>query len=215
MAALTTTLLVSLAIAQGASQVQSARAEKRAGKAGRRAAESQADLAEWNATQADTQAKDAVAVGEGEVSLYRQRLAQVQGQQTAGFASQGVEAYSGSAGDVRRDTDQIGERDILTLRTNAAREAWGHKVNAEDLRRRAQIAREEGVMLEAAGNARGNAAYVGAGATFLGAGATLAEARYGWKSRQPRSGQKFGSGPVAGTGGRAMSARGTSYEAYR
>src|SRR3989304_3955374 len=72
-------------------------------------------------------------------------------------------AARGAAADVQADAAFQGELDALTIRTNAAREAWGYQVQAEDLRTRATIAREEGVMLEAAGRERRTSAIAGAG----------------------------------------------------
>ncbi len=77
----------------------------------------------------------------------------------------------------------LGELDALTIRSNARREAWGYQVNAEDLKRRGEIARKEGVYLEKAGNAQGNAQYINAGSTVIGGASSIMATRYGFGPR--------------------------------
>ncbi len=163
------------------------RAAEEAGAAERRAAESSAALADYNAAVADIQARDATQRGTEEESKFRQGVDVLIGSQRAGFAAAGVDVGFGSAVDVQADAALLGELDALTIRTNAAREAWGYKVEATDLRERARIAREEGVMLENAGRAQGRAARSagtwGAIGIGVGAGASLLESRYGFGRR--------------------------------
>lgn len=159
-----------------------AKAEEDAGRAQREAAESQAGLADYNAAVAKLQAQDAIARGREEESQYRQQVAGMIGSQRAGFAGANIDVSSGSALDVQADAAFLGELDALTIRNNAAREAWGYEVEAEDQRRRAEIARREGVMLEAAGResarATRRAGVVGAIGIGLNAGASYLQSRY-------------------------------------
>ncbi len=179
MAAFTALALGSLAF--GAyNQIRAGQAAKKAGEAERRAAEASADLAEYNAAVADLQATDAVARGAEDESRFRTSVRGLIGAQRAGIAAGNVDVGWGSAVDVQADAAFLGELDALTIRTNAAREAWGYQVQAEDLRKRATIAREEGVMLEAAGRERRTSALVGAAGTVLGGTASLLERRYGF-----------------------------------
>jgi hypothetical protein len=161
-------------------QVKAGNAAKRAGEAQQRAANSQADLADYNAAVAEVQAQDAIARGAEDESRFRQGVRTLIGSQRAGFAAGNVDVGFGSAVDVQADAAMLGELDALTIRTNAAREAWGYKVQAEDLRRRGQIARKEGVMFNEAGRTNQSAARWGAGGTLLNTGASLLEARYGF-----------------------------------
>lgn len=163
-----------------AGQVKAGRAAKREGEAARRAAEAQAELLDYNAAVADLQAEDVIARGGEEESRFRQTIRATIGSQRAGIAAAGVDVGFGSAVDVQEDAAFLGELDALTLRTNAMREAWGYRVQAEDIRRRAQITRREGVQLEAAGRERQGAARLGAAGTLVGAGASLLEQRYGF-----------------------------------
>src|SRR5690242_19657087 len=50
------------------------------------------------------------------------------GSQRAGLAANGVDINSGSAVDVQSTTAATGEADALTIRNNAARQAYGQQV---------------------------------------------------------------------------------------
>ena len=167
---------------QAIGQIRAGQAAGRAGEAQRAAAESGAELQEYNAQVAELQAKDALERGAEQESGFRMQVRGAVGAQRAGFAAGNIDVSSGSAVDVQADAAFLGELDALTIRTNAAREAWGFKVQASDLRQRAQIARREGVYLEAAGRTQAQAAYLGAAGTLLGGGASLYQARYGQPS---------------------------------
>lgn len=191
MAAFTTALTVGL-LAGGtalsvAGSVRQGRADKAAGEAQRRAAEEQAKLADFNAAVADTQAKDAELRGQMEENKFRSGVRSLIGEQRAGFAASNIDVGYGSAVDTQADTAMLGELDALTIRTNAAREAWGHRVEATDLRKRAEIARKEGVMMEEAGKARAGAQKWNIAQTIVGAGSSYLTSRYG-----------FGRGATAG-----------------
>lgn len=78
----------------------------------------------------ERQAADAISRGKNEEMLHRIKIGQLKGQQVNAFAKNGVEVDSGSALDVLSDTAQIGELEALTIRSNAARDAYGYQVNA-------------------------------------------------------------------------------------
>lgn len=169
-------------------------AEERAGLAAQRASDSQAQLAEYNAAVADVQAKDATARGELDAQKFRQRTRALIGEQRAGIAAGNVDVGYGSAVDVQADAAFLGELDALTVRTNAAREAWGYRVEAEDFRQRADIARQEGEAAKQSGQFNKQAAYEygagqksaakwGAATTLVGVGSSLLESRYGFSRR--------------------------------
>jgi hypothetical protein len=103
-----------------------------------------AAIDEQNAALADAQAQDAIA--RGSVDEGRQRLATRQniGATRAAQAASGVDISSGSAADVQASEAGLGELDALTIRNNAAREAWGYNVDAGNLRQQAKLARFTG-----------------------------------------------------------------------
>jgi len=156
-------------------------ATKKAGQAQKGAADSSAGLADYNAEVAEVQAEDAVARGAEEESRFRTGVRGMIGAQRTGFAAGNIDVGYGSAVDVQADVAFLGELDAITIRTNAARESWGYKVQAEDSRRRAAIMRKEGVNLEAAGKANANAAYILGASNLLAQGANLYSAKYGYK----------------------------------
>lgn len=183
MAAFTTTLAWLTVGAAGLSaygQIRAGQSAAKAGVAEREAAESQGELADYNANVAELQAADAIARGAEEENRFRMGVRGIIGAQRAGFAGSNIDVGFGSALDVQADAAFLGELDALTIRTNAAREAWGFKVEAEDLRQRGRIARKEGRYLEAAGRERRTQSYIGAGSSLLGSGVSLLESRYGF-----------------------------------
>lgn len=157
-------------------------AAKKAGQAQRRVAESQAELLDFNAHVADLQAADAITRGREEEARFRSSASILAGTQIADTAAAGVLVGTGSAADVQVDAKKLLELDALTIQNNAAREAWGLTKQAEDLRRRAEITRREGVNAEAAGRAQQTAARTAAvGGLLTGSGSLLLQ-RYGQPS---------------------------------
>lgn len=118
-----------------------------------------------NAEIAEYQAQDAEARGKIDERKMRQLTEKTIGAQRAGLAGQGVDVNTGSALDVQADAAYLGELDALTIRTNAAKEAWGYRTQAQDLTQRGKNARREGEF--------------GAFNTILGAGSSLLLAQYG------------------------------------
>jgi hypothetical protein len=167
-------------------QVKAGNAAKKAGEASQAAAESVAELSEYNAAVASLQAQDAIQRGAEEEARFRTGVKLLIGSQRADIAANNVDVNFGSAVDVQADAAFLGEMDALTIRVNAAREAWGYEVQAEDYRRQAEIQRKEGGAAAVAGRAQQSAYRWGAAGSVLGgavsAGGMLAQ-RYGWGSR--------------------------------
>lgn len=93
-----------------------------------------AATAETNRRLAEAQAGDALLRGTIEESRYRRQIAQIIGGQKAAFGSRNV-TQSGTALDILADTAMVGEEDALTIRNNAAREAWGYRNQANEASR--------------------------------------------------------------------------------
>lgn len=126
-------------------------------------------VGEFNAAAAEARAEDALARGAAEEGRFRQGIKGVIGSQRAGFAAQGVAVDAGSPLDVQGDTAFLGELDALMIRENAAREAWGHRTDAQNARLGGQQAQ--------------TASRYGAAATVLGGAGSLMLTRYGWNNR--------------------------------
>lgn len=170
---------VSLAIGAGlwaVGQIMNAVGQKKAGAAAKDAGEAEAQRLEYNAGVTGLQAADAVTRGAEEEQRFRSTVRGLIGSQRAGFAGQGVDVGSGSAVDVQADAAYLGELDALTIRSNAQREAWGYRVQGEDLRMAAGVARRGGQAAQTA--ARWNTA-----SSILGSGSSLLLQRYGWDRR--------------------------------
>lgn len=76
---------------------------------------------------ADQQARDAIQRGQVAEQKQRDLTAQRIGTQQAALAAQGTD-LAGSPTDILGDTARAGEQDALTIKNNAAREAWGYQV---------------------------------------------------------------------------------------
>lgn len=101
-------------------------------------------LARQNARIAEAQAEDALVRGEQDVTRRRIKTEGQIGAQRARLAAQGVDINVGSAAEIQAETAALSELDVVTIRNNAAREAWGYRTQAADYRARGRIARTEG-----------------------------------------------------------------------
>lgn len=104
---------------------QTAQAQQASSRYQARVAENNAKIGEW-------QAQDALRRGEQAETDQRRKAAQIKGAQTASMAARGIDISTGSALNILSDTDYLGEIDALTIRDNAKREAWGHRVGAQN-----------------------------------------------------------------------------------
>ncbi len=122
-------------------------------------------LFQQNAQIAEYQAQDAEARGKVGEKQSRRLTEKVIGAQRTSLAGQGVDVHRASALDVQADAAYLGELDALTIRNNAAKEAWGYRMQARDLSQRGKLAQREGQF--------------GAFNTILGSGGSLLLAQYG------------------------------------
>jgi hypothetical protein len=124
--------------------------------------------------------------GEEEVSAYQRELSQVQGQQRVGLAAQNIDLTQGTAAEIARQTAQIGQQDIATIRRNIEREAWGIRTQA-NINYRAGMAQSRASTFEALGS-------------FAQAGATFAQSPTGsemLKSARSNAGTRLSQGSPA------------------
>lgn len=137
MAAFTAAAMLALTAANSATQYIT---QRRAAAGAEAQGNYEAGILEQNASLADQQRADALARGREAELQQRRGTRGMIGAQRAAIAASGVSVGSGSALDVQTDTAHLGELDALTLRNNAAREAWGFDVQAADLRAKAAMA---------------------------------------------------------------------------
>lgn len=144
-------------------------------KADKAAYEYQAKVQENNATLAGWQAEDAITRGQVSESNQRMKTAQLKSTQRASLAARGVALDEGSPLDILTTTDVMGERDALTVRDNAAREAWA-------LREQGKGYTSNASLLSARADSE-NPLMAGAGTLLTGAG-SVAKQWYSYKQTQ-------------------------------
>lgn len=138
----------------------------------RASAQYEAKVQSANAQIAERQARDAEARGRLEEDTYRKRAGVLEGQQRAALAGTGVQLGTGSALDIRRDTDMAGDLDALVIQQNAAREAYGIRLQGASATANAGLAS----MRASSSNAG-----LATGLTLLGTGSEYASRWYGAK----------------------------------
>ena len=114
----------------------------------------QAAVLRNNEALANMMADEARRRGEVAEARQREKTKQLLGTQTARLAGQGTD-LSGSALDILGDSAAAGELDALTVRSNAAREAWAHRTRA------AEFAAEAARPRPGEGGGRGAASLIG------------------------------------------------------
>lgn len=133
-----------------------------------------AQLARQRQQLAGQQARDAILRGQAAEQKQRDLTAQRIGTQTAALAAQGTD-LEGSPTDILGDTARAGEQDALTIRTNAAREAWAHEIQAA------------GYAADAALRESFEPSTLGAGASLLMGASALADKWSRLKWQQPKN----------------------------
>lgn len=180
--------LTALALVMSAAGTASqAYGQYKAGKAGQRAgaaeadiSNSQADVADFNSHVATLQSADAVERGAEQENRFRDQVKGVIGKQRTQFAAGNVDVGFGSPVDVGADAAYLGELDALTIRTNAAREAWGYDVQAFNYSKQAQIDRKAAANQLLAGDQAASAGAWAAGTSLVAGGGSLLMAKYGF-----------------------------------
>lgn len=92
----------------------------------------QSAVARNNAKMAEYAAQDASNRGAQEAAKVMAEARRVRSRQTVALASNGIDISSGSAANMLDDTDLLAAQDAATIRTNAARQAWGYRVEGSN-----------------------------------------------------------------------------------
>jgi|GEM_PF-2254878 len=111
----------------------------------------ESDMANYNANVATQRSNEALQMGSIAEEQQRNKVRQVEGQQTAAMGASGAVAGSGSFGSVLDQTSQFGELDALTIRNNALKQAWGLQTQAVGDQLQGSYARQ-GAGISAAGS---------------------------------------------------------------
>lgn len=104
---------------------------------------------EFNQKLAENQASDAIRRGDQEALQVREQgkkaVTKAMGSARVSMAAQGVDSGSGSSAKILDEIATTGteayEQDALTIRSNAWREAWGYKVQAQDYGSKAKFSK--------------------------------------------------------------------------
>ena len=134
----------------------------------------QSQVAANNAALAEQQAQFAMENGVSAEQNQRLRTAAMVSTQRASTAANGVAVDEGSAAEVAAGTKYIGERDALTIRDNASREAWGYRTQEQGYK-------DEGAMLAA--TARSVSPRKAAFASLLTSSGSVASSWYNMRSK--------------------------------
>jgi hypothetical protein len=108
------------------------------------AAQVSAAQLESNATVYEQAATDALLRGQREAEVQAMKGGLLRGEQRVALAASGVDLSSGTPADVIAAEAAMNALDVATLRANAAREAWGFKVQAAEKRAQAGLTRIAG-----------------------------------------------------------------------
>lgn len=123
-----------------------------------------AQVAEQNAIIATQKRKWAIEQGDQDIAASQMKTAAKIGATKANQAASGVEVGTGSNADVIQSERELGMLDALTIRSNAARAAYGYETEAYSHKMQAQLDRY------AAKNAK-TAGKIGAIGTLIGSAA--------------------------------------------
>lgn len=156
------------------------------------ASESQKENAEYqsavnanNAKVAEWQARDAQERGDMAAQQARRKQAALMGTQRASLAARGLDISDGSADAILTDTEFFGDYDVNVTRANAARQAWGYKVQASNFNGNAAAlrAQADGQDPLLAGALAGAGSYFGSagrsGGSMLGSSTAVSSKWYG------------------------------------
>lgn len=127
----TTIAAIALVVAGG---LYTADAQREAGRA-------QVQVAERNAETDRQRAELANRIGSVQEDRHRAKVRQMLGSQRANLAARGIDPDAGIGLAMQDETVSFGETDAMTIRYNAAREAWGFGVSANNSLTEAAVTR--------------------------------------------------------------------------
>jgi hypothetical protein len=142
------------------------------GQAASRAAAYNAQVAANNAKIATQNANYAGAEGEAQVGIQNQRTRALVGSELAQQGASGINVHSGSDVDVRSSAAATGELSALTIRSEAAKRAYGYQTQAASDTGQEALDKSQS-------SSDATAGYINAGSTLLG---TVANPNYNFGS---------------------------------
>lgn len=146
----------------------------------------QAQIAKNNAEYARRNAELATQEGDIEATAQGLKTRARIGTTKAAQAANGIDVNTGSAVDVRVSEQELGILDALTIRSNAARQAYGYQINAQDQTAQARLLKSQASQAKTSG-------YLDAFGTLLD-GASSAGQNYNSWSRVAGAGSSSAGG---------------------
>jgi len=149
----------------------------------------QAQVAANNAAIAQRNARMDIQSGEVQASDSELKTRATVGQEKAAQGGAGVDVNTGSAANVRQATEQVGQLNALTIRSNAAKSAYGQEVAATGDTASSQL-------LGAESSQYATAAPIGATGTLLTGASTVGGKYATLAGATPSSSANVGTGGV-------------------
>lgn len=162
-------LITIAAVAAVASSAIAGYGQYQAGQAAKQAGDYNAAIARNNQIIAERQAEDAIKRGDIAADEQRRKTARLVGTQRAAFGSSGLAIDSATSLDILGDTAAFGELDALTIKSNAAREAYGYQVQGMNYAAEEAMSRVRGKNAAAAGIINASSTLIGG----VGSGANM------------------------------------------
>lgn len=172
--ALAPLMMATTAVSGGLSAIS----QIRAGNASGAASEYRAQVADNNAKTAEMNATMTMQAGDTATANAGMKTAEVVGRQKAAQGANNIDVNSGSATQVRSATAALGMLDALTIRSNAAREAYGYQVQGSDFKAEANLDRATGKEAKASG-------WLGAAGSLLSTASTVGKDYSRWQTQNP------------------------------
>lgn len=130
------------------------------GEAAKKSADYNAEVAANNAKIADQNAKWAGHAGEQQAAIQQQKTRAAVGAMLADQGASGVDVESESSKNTRASAAELGQLDAMTIRSNAARQAYGYEVDSSNSTAQSQLDKFQGENAKSASN-------INAGSTLL------------------------------------------------
>lgn len=100
-----------------------------------------AQQAKFNVQSLEVRKNELLAKAEEDQTDMAKQVQQMLGIQKVSLAAQGIEVDTGTAEQIQAETKEIGRKDIMRIKNNAWREAWGMEVQQEQIETQAKFAK--------------------------------------------------------------------------
>lgn len=115
-----------------------------AGEAQKKSADYNAQIQANDAITAQRNATIASEMGEQAAEQRGMQTAQQVGKAKAIFGASGIDPLSGSASDTEEGITSSGLTDVQTIKSNAARQAWGYQTQSSNFTAQSQLDKQQG-----------------------------------------------------------------------